>query len=333
MNSRSRVSLRQLFLALAVTLAATSIGAPLATAAESYTHEDIIDHPQAQALLRGLPAPQTVTIPWRPGRFNEFKMGSVEEGLTRTHGGNLIGQIYRAPGLRPAPYAVLLAGCGGTYGGVNGLWLQLWARALQDLGIGTLALDSIEARGVPDDVCGDGSKVWAQRRVDAAHAALAWLANQPRVDSRRIVVMGMSNGGRAALLSVSATESARFHRFAAAVALYPTCDRLPPHELLAPALLLFGGSDESATPEQCERFIVPRRNALVAPRIKVYPQADHLFDVYPRNEDYTVPEVVESRADVMEFLRQALSIAKPTTHQTAASPHGAAPATTSPIAR
>ena len=331
MNSRLSATIRHLCLMLGVALATALIGAPLA-AAETYTQEDIATHPEVQALLSGLPAPQTVTIPWRPGRFNEFKMGSVEEGRAKTHGGNLIGQLYRAPDLRPAPYAVLLAGCGGTYGGVNGLWLQLWARALQDLGIGTLALDSIEARGVPDGVCGDGSKVWAQRRVDDAHAALAWLAAQPRVDSRRIVVMGMSNGGRAALLSVSATENARFHRFAAAVALYPTCDRLPPHDLLAPALLLFGGNDEDATPEKCQRFIVPRRNALVAPRIKVYPEADHLFDVFPRNEDFTAPEVIESRADVLDFLKQALLIAKPVARQTA-SPHGAATVTVSPTAR
>ena len=324
---------RHLSLALGVALAAALVCAHLAAAADPYNQDDIVNHPAIPALLSGLPAPQTVTIPWRPGRFNEFKMGSVEEGRAKTHGGNLIGQIYRAPDLRPAPYAVLLAGCGGTYGGVNGLWLQLWARALQDLGIGTLALDSIEARGVPDGVCGDGSKVWAQRRVDDAHAALAWLATQPRVDSRRIVVMGMSNGGRAALLSVSATENARFHRFAAAVALYPTCDRLPPHDLLAPALLLFGGNDENATPAKCERFTVPRRNAAVSPRIKVYPMADHLFDVFPRNEDFAMPEVIESRADVLAFLQQALNIAKPIARQTADSPHEPVTITTSPIAQ
>jgi dienelactone hydrolase len=303
-----------LALALALFTSAAAGSAALAGAAA----EEEPENPAVLALLSGLPAPLPVSFPWRPGRFTAFHTGAEEEGGAKARGGMLSGQLYRAPRPGPAPYAVLLSGCGGTYNGANGLWLKLWARALRDIGVGALALDSFDVRGVKDGVCGEGSKIWALRRVDDAYAALAWLATQPDVDSKRIVVMGMSNGGRAALLSVSATENARFHHFAAAVALYPSCARLPPHGLLAPSLLLLGGADQGAPASQCEHFANERRTTAFPPQVRVYPDASHLFDVYPRDDNYRAPEVVESRADGLAFLRQALDIAEPSAQQTAA---------------
>jgi dienelactone hydrolase len=293
-----------------LTLLAASATASFAVSADETDAEEI-DNPIVLAWLQGLPPPQPVTIPWRPGRFTTFQAGTEEEEGATERGGNLTGQFYPAPHSGRAPYAVLLAGCGGTYGGANGLWLKLWARSLQDIGVGALALDSLEARGVKDGVCGEGSDVWALRRVDDAHAALAWLASQPRVDSRRIVVMGMSNGGRTALLSVSAIENARFHRFAAAVALYPSCGRLPPHESMAPSLLLLGEADSDSSLAKCEHFATRRRDSAFPPQVRIYPKASHLFDVYPRDENYNAPEVLESRTHALAFLRHVLKIGAP----------------------
>jgi dienelactone hydrolase len=276
------------------------------------------DNPAVVALLSGLPAPKDVTFPWRGGRFTEFQAGTELESNLRTRSGNLHGQLYAPPQPGPAPYAILLSGCGDTFTGANILWQKLWARALQDIGIGALALDSFEVRGVREGVCGEGSKLWAVRRVDDIYAAMTWLSAQPQVDRRRIVVMGMSNGGRAALLSVSATENARFRHLAAAVALYPTCDRIPPHELLAPALLLLGGADDAAHPAVCEQFVAARKNTAFPPQVRSYPGAMHLFDVYPRDENYEQPEVIESRNEVLGFLRQVLDIHEPPAQRTAA---------------
>lgn len=303
-----------LLLALVFTLA--SPAAFPAAASEGAAAEDKIDNPTVLSYLSGLPEPKAVSFPWRPGRFTRFREGSDEENGATARSGHLAGRLYRAAQQGPAPYAVLLAGCGGTYGGVNGLWLKLWARTLQDVGVGTLALDSFDVRGVPDGVCGDGSKTWAQRRVDDAYSALAWLADQPFVDSRRIFVMGMSNGARTALLSVSASENWRFHRFAAAVALYPTCDRMPNHDLLAPALLLLGQADDPAVQPVCEAYVRRRAGAAAAPRLVVYPEAFHLFDAYPRDDNYAAPEVLGARKEVKTFLRQAAGLHEPS-HRTA----------------
>ena len=176
---------------------------------------------------------------------------------------------------------------------------------------GGRSINSIDSRGIMNGICHTDTRLWAHRRVHDAYAALEWLANQPGVDHRRIIVMGMSNGGRSALLSVSATETIRYRQFAAAIALYPTCEGLPPHHLLTPALLLFGGADEHASPTKCERFTTRRRNAVFPPHITIYPEAPHLSDVYPSDENYDLPEVIESRIAVLGFLRQVLNIAQP----------------------
>lgn len=270
--------------------------------------DEAFDHPAIVARLAGLPTPQYVQIPWRPGRFTEFQMGTPAERGVKARRGDLRGRLYRPPQSGPAPYAILLAGCGDTYTGANILWVKLWARALQDIGVGALTIDSFEARGIKTGVCGNGSRLWAARRVDDIYASLAWLATQPDVDRRRIAVMGMSNGARAALLASSARENARFNRLAATVAIYPTCDRLPPHELMGPALVLLGSGDVEAHPAICEQYVAERQDAIHPPQARVYPDALHLFDVFPRNEDYTRPEVIESRADVLAFLKQALEI-------------------------
>lgn len=295
----------------AVLLALVFTAARSAEASGGEAEADAIKNPIVLSYLRGLPEPKAVTFPWRPGRFIRFQDGSEEEGGRTARSGNLAGQLYPAPQQGSAPFAVLLAGCGGTYGGVNGLWLKLWARTLQDVGVGALALDSLDARGVTDGVCGDGSKAWAQRRVDDAYSALAWLADQPFVDPRRVFVIGMSNGARTALLSVSASENGRFHRFAAAVALYPTCDRLPRHDLLAPALLLLGQADNPAIQPICEAYVRQRRDSAAPPRLILYPDAFHLFDAYPRDDNYDAPEVLGAREAVKTFLRQAAGLGEP----------------------
>lgn len=313
MNLRFLFSSLSLAAALLAVLAA--LVSPASNAADSPDEE--FDHPTVVALLAGLPTPQYVTIPWRPGRFTEFQMGTAAEGRVTARSGNLHGRLYQPPQPGPAPYAILLAGCGDTYMGANILWLKLWARALQDIGVGALTIDSFEVRGVKTGVCGNGSKLWAQRRVDDIYSSLDWLASQPQVDRRRIAVMGMSNGGRAALLAASATENARFRRFAAAVAVYPTCDRLPPHELMMPALVLLGAADIEAHPAICEQYVAARQNGVNPPQVHVYPDALHLFDVFPRDENYSNPEVIASRAHVLAFLQQALNIHEPATQRTA----------------
>lgn len=309
--------------AIAVSLNILSAAARLTPA---WANEDETDNPAVLALLGELPQPQHVTLPWRPGRFTKFLAGGADEGHVTASSGSLTGDLYRAPGTAPAPYAVLLSGCGNTLEGANSLWLKLWARYLQDIGVGALALDSLTPRGV-HGICGPQSRTWAYRRVDDAHSALEWLARQPFVDARRIFIMGMSNGARVALLSVSTTESWRYHRFAGAVAFYPVCAAMPGHELSAPTMLLYGDADSEASLQECVRYTAARRKTAFAPQLTIYPAASHLFDVYPRNEDYSLFEVSDSRSRVIAFLAGLAGVPQAADHD-----HNAANAPNQPAA-
>lgn len=273
---------------------AFSTGAPPLRADDS-------DHPVVVEWLRDLPARQTVYVPWRPGRFRLFRAGTAAEHRVTARHGALIGHLYRAPRPGPAPYAVLFAGCGNPDDGANDLWAKLWARYLRDIGVGALVIDGFNARGV-DGICGSGSRLWADRRVDDAYAALDWLARQSFVDQRRVYIMGMSNGARTALLAVSTRENWRYRRFAAAIAFYPVCAAMPNHELSAPTMILFGAADNEASPADCAAYAAQRQSTHFAPRLVTYPEARHLFDVFPLQENYDRFEVTDSRVQVTNFL-------------------------------
>lgn len=293
-------------LAFCLTTQWLTVAATSARAADKLVrdHAGVVenDHPVVQAWLKELRPATVVTIPWQAGHFSHFKMGSKEERGVRARSGTLSAELFRASGEGRAPYVVLLAGCGNTSEGANQLWLKLWARHLQDIGFGVLALDSLKGRGV-HIICGRDSRTWAARRVDDAYSALAWLAARPDVDPRRIFIMGMSNGARTALLSIGATESWRPRYFAGAVAFYATCDRMPPHRPLAPSLLLMGEKDPVTKPPSCQNYAAERQTSPFAPDLVFYPEAMHLFDVYPINEDYNRPEVTDSRARALAFFK------------------------------
>lgn len=295
---------RSRFLSRFIVPLALAVAVFRAAAADEGLGEIEVRDPAMRAMVAELPRAETVSLPWRPGRFQRFILADDEEGAVPARRGHLTGVLFHAPGEGPAPYAVLLAGCGHPNTMPNNLWLLMWARVLRDIGVGALALDSFSTRGV-SHVCGEPSRSWAVRRVDDAHAALAWLAEQPFVDARRVFIMGMSNGGRVALLSVSTAESWRWRRFAAAVALYPVCDDMPPHPLMSPALLLLGAADAAATPQSCQAYLDARPGRGATARMIAYPQAHHLFDVFPRDDDFRAPEVIESRAHALEFLKDA----------------------------
>jgi dienelactone hydrolase len=126
---------------------------------------------------------------------------------------SLTAQWFRAP-VRAgdsAPAMVLLHGCGGLWTRdrrrINPRFQEMAAR-LNTIGIHALALDSLTPRG-ETELCtqkvGTRAVTQKNRRLDAL-GALAWLAAQPDVDSRRLGMLGWSNGGSTVL---AATDGER----------------------------------------------------------------------------------------------------------------------------
>lgn len=196
----------------------------------------------------------------------------------------LLPGLWFAPaGDAPMPAIVLMHGCGGAFdarGQLNGRLRDTAAR-LNAIGVAALVTDSLTPRG-EKELCtqrtGTRAVTQLQRRRDAL-GALQWLAAQPRVDARRLGLMGWSNGGSTVLAA-----SNRQHREVAAaavlpalaVAYYPGCaaDLARGYEPVAPLLMLLGEADDWTPAAECKALAAGQQ----AVQFEAYPGAYHGFD-------------------------------------------------------
>ena len=141
------------------------------------------------------------------------------------------------------------------------------------------------------------------RRAADAYGALAALRALPYVDGKRVGIMGGSHGGWTALAAMfvptdskDALAEPKRDGFAAAVALYPSCEPRygawstantdTPAEArysgiyqpIAPLLILTGEKDDWTPAEPCRQLAERSRVAGHPVDIKIYPGAHHSFD-------------------------------------------------------
>jgi dienelactone hydrolase len=252
---------------------------------------------------------EKVLVPWRAGNATGFQTGAVEEGRARSAQGSLPVTIYQPAGAGPFPFIVLLHGCGGLSNEAMWTrWVQPWVDVFREHGIGAAVVDSFGPRGV-EQVCNTGGvAAWAVRRADDAYSARAWLAEQSYVDSKRIAVMGMSNGGRTVLAALRTTLK-HSEPFIAGVALYPGCQTDVSSNFYAPLLVLIGNADTATPVRFCEQMKAAQPASAPLLKLVVYPYGPHTFDM--RLPDRTILGMrlgydAEAHADaqrqVIEFL-------------------------------
>jgi dienelactone hydrolase len=180
----------------------------------------------------------------------------------------------------PLPAVVMLHGCNGNYRRLD----ERWGKRVAGWGYVTLAVDSFGPRGI-DNTCASNAPV--DMAFDA-YRALEYLAQQPFVDSGRVVLLGFSQGGWLTLISLErgVVEQTARHKFHAGIAFYPPCKGFKGN-MTVPTLILIGTSDDWTPAEDCRDMVEGRdgfgisreKGVGVPPKLVLYPGAYHAFDV------------------------------------------------------
>jgi dienelactone hydrolase len=191
------------------------------------------------------------------------------------------------------PAVIILHGAGG----VNDHYFEV-ADMLNEMGIAAFVVDSFEPRGILS-----GEEILKKlfhsysTRISDAYAALELLSTHPKIDKRKIAVMGYSHGAKVALFVAS--EKIRWSfiaddlRFAASIAYYPAC--FPQFQNIdftsAPVLMLLAEKDNICPVEACLDYARRIKESGADVKVIVYKGAHHGFPVYSGNEIIKVPSL------------------------------------------
>jgi predicted dienelactone hydrolase len=105
----------------------------------------------------------------------------------------LAGEFRIAQGSGRLPVVVMMHGSSGV--GAN---IEPWVHQFNQMGISTFVVDSLTGRGLTS-VSANQAQLGRLNFIVDIYRALDILAKHPRVDPERIVLMGFSRGGQAAL--------------------------------------------------------------------------------------------------------------------------------------
>jgi dienelactone hydrolase len=201
------------------------------------------------------------------------------KGDTEAQAATVTGEFRIAQGSGRLPVVVLIHGSGGM--GPN---IEMWANELNAMGISTFAIDGFTGRGLAS-VNTDQARLGRLNFILDIYRALDILAKHPRVDPSRIVLMGFSRGGQAALFA----SVKRFHamwnksgaEFAAYVPFYPDCmtTYISDTEVADKPIRIFHGTPDDYNPvAACKPYVERLRSAGRDVVLTEYPSAAHGFD-------------------------------------------------------
>ena len=195
-------------------------------------------------------------------------------------GATLNGQIFKPEGDGPFPAVLLMHGCAGlsdaTRQGLKG-----HAKFLVDNGYVAVIVDSYSTREI-SVTCKKFDQIQKARfyRKQDAYNTLRYLKSLTYIDSQNFYLVGLSQGGRIALLVSSASQYPAPPEdvwFNAVVAFYPYCERFP-KRLITPVLVLVAELDDWVSPGTC---LAMQGHDLGQPyRVISYKGAHHGFDLF-----------------------------------------------------
>jgi dienelactone hydrolase len=190
------------------------------------------------------------------------------------------GEFRIAQGTGRLPVVVLMHGSSGV--GPN---IEPWTHQFNRMGISTFVIDGFTGRGLT--VVGPNQALLGRLNLIVdIYRSLDILAKHPRVDPERIVLMGFSRGGQAALYA----SLTRFHKlwnksgieFAGYIPFYPDCSTTyaTDTEVAARPIRIFHGTPDDYNPvASCKAFVARLQEAKRDVVLAEYPDSQHAFDL------------------------------------------------------
>jgi dienelactone hydrolase len=189
------------------------------------------------------------------------------------------GEFRIAQGTGRLPVVVLMHGSGGI--GAN---IEPWTKTFNTMGVSTFTIDGFTGRGLTA-VSTDQASLGRLNFILDIYRALDVLAKHPRVDPERIVLMGFSRGGQAALYASLTRFNKLWNKsgvqFAAYIPFYPDCatSYVGESELAENPIRIFHGIPDDYNPvASCKPYIQRLRDAGRDIALTEYPDAQHGFD-------------------------------------------------------
>lgn len=242
-----------------------------------------------------------------------FRSEAIPTDLTATIGG----ELSLPKGKGPFPVVILLHPCGGLDAVVL-MTLQGHSRELLGRGFATLILDSYGSRNLT------GGKMCSNRlyrsdirygiRRDDAFNAMTALQRHANISKENIFLLGLSDGGSAALVSA---KGGPVDHFRAIASYYPDCGKLlggVGYVYKSPIIVFVGEKDDWTPPAECIKSKSPGVVTGAEFEVISYPNAYHGFDqprpmrkVLGYTMAYDREATVDSRKRYIEFFIKNLT--------------------------
>jgi dienelactone hydrolase len=189
------------------------------------------------------------------------------------------GEFRVAQGTGKLPVVVLMHGSSGVSSTT-----EAWVHQFNGMGISTFVIDGFSGRGLTA-VGPNQALLGRLNLIVDIYRSLEILAKHPRVDPDRIVLMGFSRGGQAALYA----SLDRFHKlwnksgvqFAGYIPFYPDCSTTyaTDTEVATAPIRIFHGTPDDYNPvASCKAYLGRLQDAKRDVVLTEYPDSPHGFD-------------------------------------------------------
>src|SRR6267142_7164448 len=189
------------------------------------------------------------------------------------------GEFRIAQGSGKLPVVVLMHGSSGV-----GAGMDPWVRHFNAMGISTFVIDGFSGRGLTA-VGPNQALLGRLNLIVDIYRALEILAKHPRVDPERIVLMGFSRGGQAALYASLDRFNKLWNKsgaqFAGYIPFYPDCSTsyATDTEVAARPIRIFHGTPDDYNPvASCKAYVQRLQDARRDVVLTEYPDSAHGFD-------------------------------------------------------